>query len=306
MYDLEFAVGFSTGPGTTLYASGGNVGIGTSAPVARLHVSGGVSATPSGAKTFFSQGSAGLNSDTNPAPRAVTAYFTGGQVFVNDVIVAGALNVTSDRRIKRVIGLSDRAADLVLLNQVRITDYTYIDQHANTDKVVKKVIAQEVQELLPAAVSQSRQAIPNVYSRAARVSYADGFITLVTTRPHELPAAGGTLRLYTPQNQELSVAATVLDAHTVRFASAEPHTDGLFVYGKYVDDFLSVDYDALTTLNVSATQELARKVEALERQHALLQAAATQAAADHTDLQTLKEQLARLLGEAPAPAQARR
>jgi hypothetical protein len=290
-FDLEFTVGFSSGPGTTLYASGGNVGIGTSAPVARLHVSGGVSATPGGAKTFFS---------------AVTAYFTGGQVFVNDVIVAGALNVTSDRRIKRVIGLSDRAADLALLNQVRITDYTYIDQHANTDQVVKKVIAQEVKELLPAAVSQSRQAIPNVYERAASVSFAGGFITLRTTKPHELPATGGTLRLYTPQNQELTVAATVLDAHTVRFASADSHADGLFVYGKYVDDFLSVDYDALTTLNVSATQELARRVEALEARNTALEARAARVDADHADLQTLKEQLARLLGEAPAGVQARR
>ncbi|MDO7877161.1 tail fiber domain-containing protein [Hymenobacter sp. ASUV-10] len=309
-------VGIGTSsPAQTLDVAGnatvsGRVGIGVASPVAPLHVSGGVSVAASGTKAYFFQGSTGLSGDASTSARAVAAYFTGGQVFVNDYIVAGALNVTSDRRIKRVIGLSDRAADLALLNKVRITDYTYIDQHANTDKVVKKVIAQEVQELLPAAVSQSRQAIPNVYARAARVSFADGVITLVTTRPHELPATGGTLRLYTPQNQELTVAATVLDAHTVRFASAEPHADGLFVYGKYVDDFLSVDYDALTTLNVSATQELARKVEALEQRNATLEARAAasdaRATADHAALQTLQQQVARLLDEAPAPAQARR
>jgi hypothetical protein len=233
----------------------------------------------------------------------VVAYFTGGQFWVNDVIVAGQLNVSSDRRLKHVIGLSDRAADLTLLNKVRITDYTYIDQLSNTDKVVKKVIAQEVAQLLPAAVSQSRQAIPNVYERAAGVSFADGFVTLRTRKPHELPAAGGMLRLYTPANQELIVAATVLDAHTVRFASAEAHADGLFVYGKFVDDFLSVDYDALTTLNVSATQELARQVAELQRRNAALEAQAAAAAsraaqadADHASLLTLQAQMARLLG----------
>ena len=45
----------------------------------------------------------------------------------------------------------------------------------------------------------------------------------------------------------------------------------------------------------------------LQAENAALKAAATQAAADHADLQTLKQQLARLLGEAaPANAQARK
>ncbi|MCB1237540.1 MAG: hypothetical protein KDM91_20920, partial [Verrucomicrobiae bacterium] len=35
----------------------------------------------------------------------------------------------------------------------------------------------------------------------------------------------------------------------------------VFVYGREVDDFRSVDYEAISMLNVSATQELARRVE---------------------------------------------
>ena len=67
-----------------------------------------------------------------------------------------------------------------------------------------------------------------------------------------------------------------------------------------MDNFRSVDYDALTTLNVRATQELARKVAALEAQNAALQ---TGAATDHASLLTLQAQMARLLGEG---AQARK
>ena len=254
--------------------------------------------------SYFNPGDASLTSaNGGTATRAVVAYFEGGQFWVNGVIVAGALNTASDRRIKRVVGLSESAADLALLNRLRITDYTYIDQRANTDKVVKKVIAQEVQQVLPAAVSQSHQAIPNVYERAARLSFADGTLTLTTTKPHELPAAGGTLRLYTPQNQELTVQATVVDAHTVRFASTEAHAAGLFVYGKYVDDFLSVDYDALTTLNVSATQELARKVAALEQQNEALKAEATAAKAQATATTEAFEARLRRLEAGSAQAQ---
>ena len=39
-------------------------------------------------------------------------------------------------------------------------------------------------------------------------------------------------------------------------------TDKVFVYGREVSDFRLVDYDAIAMLNVSATQELARKVDA--------------------------------------------
>jgi hypothetical protein len=299
--------GKSTG-NVLLHTNGstGNVGIGTNTPIAKLHVNGAVSATPTGTKTYFNAGAGALSTDASTVARNVVAYFTGGQFFVNDYIISGGLNVSSDRRIKHVVGLSDRAADLNLLNKIRITDYTYIDQLANTNKVVKKVIAQEIQALMPVAVNTSTQAIPNVFEQATRVLTANGQVTVTTAKPHELPATGGRMRFYTKANQDVNVAVTVVDAHTVRFASAEAYTD-LFVYGKYVDDFLSVDYDAIAMLNVSATQELARQVAELQQQNAALQSQATQAAADHASLLTLQAQMARLLGTtAPQEAQARR
>ena len=97
------------------------------------------------------------------------------------------------------------------------------------------------------------------------------------------------MRFYTPTNESLDPQVQVVDARTVRFASAEGYASGLFAYGKYVDDFLSVDYSALTTLNVSATQELARQVAALKATNATLQ---TQATATAAELQTVKAQAA--------------
>ena len=42
----------------------------------------------------------------------------------------------------------------------------------------------------------------------------------------------------------------------------------VFVYGREVNDFRAVDYEALAILNLSATQELARQVEALRKSEA--------------------------------------
>jgi Chaperone of endosialidase len=291
-------------PVLTLDQVTNSVGIGTVAPWARLHVSGGVTNTfaNTGNISYFSATSGfQSNQGSGVQSRTVCAYFQGGNVFVDDAIHAGRLQVSSDARIKCVVGRSSPAADLALLNQLRITDYTYLDAVAHGPGITKKVIAQEVEAVLPAAVSRSTQALPNVYARATAVAFAGGLLTLTCPTPHGLPAAGGRLRLYTATNEAFDPEVTVVDAHTVRFAAAQAYPDGLFVYGKFVDDFRSVDYDALTTLNVSATQELARQVAALQAHNAALQtraaaleARADQAAADHADLQTLKQQLAGL------------
>ena len=45
----------------------------------------------------------------------------------------------------------------------------------------------------------------------------------------------------------------------------------MFVYGKRVDDFLVLDYEAIAMLNVSATQELAKRVDVHQSQIAKLE-----------------------------------
>ncbi len=298
--------------GRIFVKDGGNVGIGTTTPIARLHVRAVIPAnspnaiTADGNYTFFNPGSGvGVSHTPSNVQKAVSAYFEGGEVWVNGYIVAGALQTSSDRRIKHVVGLSAGPADLALLNKLRITDYTYIDQLNNTNQVVKKVIAQEVEEVLPAAVTRSHQALPDVFEKATRVTFANGYLTVTTAKPHGLPATGGRMRFYTPANESLDPDVTVVDAHTVRFASEDAHASGLFVYGKYVDDFRSVDYDAIAMLNVSATQELARQVAALEAQNAALQArtatAETVAAAATATTEAFEARLRRLeMGEGQA------
>jgi uncharacterized small protein (DUF1192 family) len=60
----------------------------------------------------------------------------------------------------------------------------------------------------------------------------------------------------------------------------------VFVYGKQCLDLKSVDYDAIAMLNVSATQELAKKVDALEAENDRLRAQANKLAALESKMET--------------------
>lgn len=62
-------------------------------------MSGGAAATPSGSSTSHFAAGSGLLGPQAPGgngARGIALYFTGGRVWVNEVIVAGALNTTSE------------------------------------------------------------------------------------------------------------------------------------------------------------------------------------------------------------------
>ena len=66
----------------------------------------------------------------------------------------------------------------------------------------------------------------------------------------------------------------MLEVGEAAFRTAfQPAGDTLFVFGSEVKDFRTEDYEAIAMLNVSATQELARKLEAKEAELNNLRAA---------------------------------
>src|SRR5260221_5354965 len=93
--------------------------------------------------------------------------------------------------------------------------------------------------------------------------------TISLAKTHGLKE-GETVRLITEKNPELNVVAHVVDDNTFTVTTKEALGDKVFVYGKQCLDLKGVDYDAIAMLNVSATQELAKKVDALEGENAKL------------------------------------
>ena len=158
----------------------------------------------------------------------------------------------SGERIKRIDGRSDAARDLATLAGIEVTDYGYIDTIGKGTGKPKKVIAQQVEKVYPQAVSRITDVVPDNYKKA---TIKDGWVSLATTLQK-----GERVRLIGNKTEGIH---EVLDVAEGRFRTDfASDGDAVFVFGREVKDFRLVDYEAIAMLNVSATQELHRQIQA--------------------------------------------
>ena len=195
-----------------------------------------------------SSGGTGTSSGTNPY-----------SIFATQRIAAVEFDAFSDARIKSIVGLTDNAADLKTLMNLRITNYHFVDTVEKGNKLYKKVIAQEVEKVYPNAVSQMTNVVPDIYKMA---DMQNGRISLANNLK-----AGDHVKLILKDKSEMF---EVMAADNAGFNVKGGGDGKVFVYGREVKDFRSVDYEALTTLNISATQELLKMINDLQQQNQAL------------------------------------
>lgn len=257
-----------------LQASGGNVGIGTTNPSkGKLHIALGGGSNPySGTIGFLTKTGDG-HADLGTRASSPALYAAGE-------IWALAYFAQSDERIKQVAGRSDGASDLTTLLGIEVTDYTYIDTLYKGVGEHKKVIAQQVEKVFPQAVKQSTDVVSDIYRKAA---IKDGWVKLATTLKK-----GDRVRLIGEKKEGIHEVLELADG---RFRTAfDADGDEVFVYGREVDDFRSVDYEAIAMLNVSATQQIKKEkdaeVKALQQENAVLRASLAAQEARLTQLES--------------------
>jgi len=222
----------------------GRVGIGSITPRALLDVGGSFETTYDSASRLVGSG---VNTNR-------TNITTQHSIRAEGSVYASRYDVASDERIKQIIGPASGSESLALIDEIQITDYIHVDTPAQGSRLQRKVIAQQVEEVLPYAVSTNTGVVPDIYQNA---DAADGWINLATDLKQ-----GERVKLIHQQGHEvLEVLETRASSFRVSF---EANVEEVFVYGREVEDLRSVDYDAISMLNVSATQELYRRVRTLE------------------------------------------
>jgi hypothetical protein len=243
--------------------TGGKLGINTSTPRATLDVVGSYNITELSYQYVYHSGmSESLHtSGDNGVPVVDISVIASGNIYANE------FDAYSDRRIKNLIGTSNAQSDLTAINAIKIRDYTMKDRLKYGNRHFKKVIAQELEKVDPDLVSKHTDFIPNVYQITDRVTKTPTGYQLHFAGPHHLGDTAKKLQALIAQSGSLQTFAIVsIPSPTeVIIDAPEIKTDNIFVYGEQVSDFRTVDYEGLTTLNVSATQELGRQVKELRQ-----------------------------------------
>ncbi len=145
--------------------------------------------------------------------------------------------------------------------------------------------------MFPQAVGRNTDAVPDIYKMAPA---KDGWVHLAADLK-----VGDRVKLIGDNRADVHEVLEVADG---RFRTAfKTDGDRVFVYGREVNDFRSVDYDAIAMLNVSATQELHRRQEAqtariaeLEQQRATQSARIAEQVAELADLKGQVAEIAAL------------
>lgn len=273
--NLAIGSGFNDAAPTNGAIIQGTVGIGTSTPTqASLVIAAGITGTVSSGE-FFNYAAGPNLQGFGSATGAWSIYTVGGIASVGDVVTnSNIVSVTtfslSDARLKNVIGLSDSRADLQTLEKLQVADYTMKDTRATGSRVFKKLIAQQVEGIYPEAVKKGTGQIPDIYSTATVTKKSDELFEITIEKTSNVQA-GDRVEVYGPDGLPHCVTAECVSGRTF-YGKMKGIPDGakVFVYGRQVDDLRSIDYEAVRMLNVSATQELAKKVETLEQENSQL------------------------------------
>ena len=173
---------------------------------------------------------------------------------------------SSDQRIKTDIQTYDSSLALDQINALRVTSYKKIETPLQEEV---GFIAQEVHKILPNAVEKMTMYIPSIHKWVS-CTYDD--------KKHTISVDNSSLNLNYKENiqikdnKDYTYSCIVIDTeysailHSTEFVTNPPSIkDKVFLYGKSVDDFMSLNKNNIFTVAVSAIQMLDQKVTYLTK-----------------------------------------
>ena len=239
------------------------VGINTTSPLASLHVKiGHQYAVTSGDTnmTRFQWHSANATLAQSIQHGTINDQTYMGAIFEGHVWLPNghALYVSSDSRIKtNIIDVPDNLA-LQQLRSIPCRYYEYIDKFLHGKNQTIGFIAQQVKSVLPMAVIEQKEIIPNIHKviNCTWTSVDDKFIM---NSSDLLNVSDVKYKFYVSNESDGSdEKEIILTGNSDNTFTFDTQYTNIFCYGSEVEDFHTLDKTKLFTLNFSATQEIDR------------------------------------------------
>ena len=213
----------------------------------------------------------------NTSGMAMATIFNNG-----DFRTAGSQISDSDNRIKKDVADIDEAGALRMIMAVEPKTYRYIDEErsvkggkgsgsggsggANYESGASRIygfIAQQIRDVIPDATELRKNFLPNIMKRAIM---DNDRVYLDLTGYGDLPLndVDRKINIRFKNGGGYNFCITEVNKEYFVIDNADRLIEEVFVYGYEVNDFHILTKDYIYTLNVSATQELCRKMEAQE------------------------------------------
>ena len=188
-------------------------------------------------------------SSSNKTWTNISAYFD------SHILINGDIVITSDIRIKNNINDINSKKSLDLISKINPKSFKYIDFVEKGDKNNYGFIAQDINEFIPEAVGYKKENIPNIFKL---FDVKDDIIETTEDLTSQL-SINDNIKIINKDNKEDYKILEISSNHIKIDKKIEG--DKCFIYGKEIEDFHILDKDIIFTLNVSATQELNKKIK---------------------------------------------
>lgn len=276
---IRFKYGDTTG---MTIAANGCVGIGKTDPTYCLHL--GYEDTNAGGNNFTRARMAMIGSSSNRRDNyseGSTSYSSNVSLRVDGRATANAYVIAvSDRRVKKNIKKEDTNEILQQFRCINPAEYYYKDQMVSSTGLQAGLIAQDIETILPYTIKTIENILPNILklgsyyidsSNNKMIQFSDFDTNLL-----EVDSSNNIypkIKVFDEEINEFnSITITkVVSSHSIQIETNDKLTSNVFVYGQYVDNFKTIDYDQVFSTFIASMKEIDKQLQNEKRRTVELQ-----------------------------------
>ena len=243
-----------------VYYNTGNIGVGITTPTnGKVEISGDYGSVSLNENSYGELTSTGFGfGDT-----ATNSY----SLYADGKIAASEFNAISDIRTKNVLSHRNIKDDIEFINNVQVYDYEFIDKYNYSSKNKIGFIAQELYKLNENLINKSKKYIPNVFDKFD--FYKENIIYL--EKDYDLiPGDYIKIEIKLKDNRLKQEDVLIIDIidNKIKIDISSKDIDysyGVFIYGKLVTDFMTIDVNQVLSMNTNLIKFLLEKNNSLEK-----------------------------------------